>query len=145
VSRRGYLAFDVGTRKIGVAFGQRITGTAQEVTRLRAHHGAPDWPALDRIVEEWQPQAFVVGMPRSADGREGPVARLARGLGKQLTHRYARPVHYVDEHLTSVEAAHRLAASGASRSRRERSRDAVAARLILESFLGEHHEGPAVR
>ena len=135
----GYLALDVGTRKIGIAFGQRVTGSAQALTRLPAQNGVPDWNALDRLVQEWRPRAFVIGLPRLADGREGSVARLARRLGALLNVRYARPVHYADERLTSAEAAHRLAASGAPRRRRERDRDAVAAQLILESFLDRIH------
>jgi putative Holliday junction resolvase len=133
--RTGFLALDVGTRKIGIAFGQPLTGTAQALTSVPMRQGEPDWAALDRVVQEWIPAAFVLGLPRTADGREGAVARLARRLGARLVERYARPVHYADERLTSAEAAHRMAASGASRRRRERNRDAIAAQLILESFL----------
>lgn len=139
----GFLAFDVGTRKIGIAFGQRVTGSAQALARLPARHGSTDWPALDRLVAEWQPEAFVIGLPRMADGREGPVARLARRFGRQLTERYALAVHYMDERLTSVEAAQRLATAAAPRRQRERNRDAVAAQLILESFLGNHERSAA--
>lgn len=139
MSREGFLAFDVGTRKIGIAFGQRVTGTAQALMRLPAQHGVPDWNALDRLVREWRPEAFVIGLPRQADGREGSVAKLARRFGTQLAARYARPVHYADERLTSAEAAHLLAASPATRRRREHDRDAVAAQLILESFLDRTH------
>lgn len=144
MNSRGCLALDVGARKIGIAFGQQVTGTAQALTSVPMRHGVPDWPALDRLVREWNPEAFVLGLPRMADGREGVVARLARRLGAQLAARYDRSVQYANEHLTSVEAAHRLAASGASRQRREQARDAVAAKLILEQFFA-HDERAAAR
>ena len=108
------LAFDVGTRVIGVAIGNRLSGSARALTTL-----APDdWPRLDALVAEWRPDAFVVGLPLTLDGGEQAMSKRARAFATQLERRYPRPVHLVDERNTSREAARRFAqqrASGAAK------------------------------
>ena len=64
------LAFDYGTPRIGVAYGQTLTGTAQAVGVLRARDGVPDWQDVAALIERWQPDAFVIGLPFNLDGSE---------------------------------------------------------------------------
>ena len=104
------LAFDVGTRVIGVAIGNRLSGSARALTTL-----APDdWARLDALVAEWRPDALVVGLPLTLDGAEQPMSRRARAFATQLEQRYQRPTHLVDERNTSREAARRIAGMGVS-------------------------------
>ena len=67
------LGFDYGTQRIGVAFGQSLTGTAQRVCVLKARDGIPDWAQIEALIEEWRPSLFVVGIPYNLDGGESAL------------------------------------------------------------------------
>ena len=128
------LAFDVGTRVIGVAIGNRLSGSARALTTL----AADDWTRLDALVAEWRPDAFVVGLPLTLEGGEQAMSRRARAFATQLEQRYRRPTHLVDERNTSREAARRFAqrrASGTARRKDGAQIDALAAAIILEAWL----------
>jgi putative Holliday junction resolvase len=127
------LAFDYGEKHIGVAVGQTLTGTANPLESVRVTSSKPDWSAISRIVETWQPDALVVGLPLNMDGSEQTVTKRARRFGNQLLGRYRLPVHLVDERLTTREARDRLAAEG----RPGGVDHPVAAQVILESWLNE--------
>ena len=135
----GYvLAFDVGTRMIGVAIGHPITGSARALTTIAVSHARIDWTAIDILIKEWEPEAFVIGLPLALDGSEQPMTRYARAFGKQLRQRYARSVHESDERFTSKEAARRFArqrAQGTAKRKHGADIDALAAQIILESWL----------
>jgi len=80
---RGYvLGFDYGLRRIGVAVGQSATRTASIVQTV-AHRQEPDWTTLDRIIDEWKPVTFVVGLPLNLDGGETDMSRAARRFGQR--------------------------------------------------------------
>jgi putative holliday junction resolvase len=129
------LGFDYGTAKIGVAVGQTLTATASPLVTLRAVQQRPDWDAIGRLITEWQPAALVVGLPFNMDDSEAEVAPRARRFAHQLEGRYRLPVHLVDERLTSKEAAHQLG----RKPKRIEELDALAAKLILETWLSEPH------
>lgn len=134
------LGFDVGMRRIGVAVGNTVSGSAREVGVLDVHAAGPDWPALDRWVREWRPDALVVGDPATLDGGDQPIRQHARGFARQLARRYGLPVQQVDERRSSIEAARRFAAGRAAGARRRRDAatlDALAAVVILERWLSE--------
>ena len=135
---RTLLGFDFGTRRIGVAVGQEVTGTARALTTLRCPNGAVDWPAISRLIEEWQPDALVVGVPLHMDGAEQEMTRAARRFGNRLHGRYNLPVFTVDERLTSDEAERLLAETGRSAGDKE-AIDALAAQLILQTWLEQQH------
>jgi len=128
------LGFDYGPAKIGVAVGQTLTGTATPLTTLRAVKQRPDWAAIGRLIESWRPDRLVVGLPLNMDDSEAPVAAGARRFARQLEGRYRLPVALVDERLTSRGA--REAARG--RPKKIEELDALAAKLILETWLSEH-------
>ena len=120
------MAFDFGTTRVGVAIGQRITGTATPLSVIAARDGIPDWVVIDRLVEEWQPEELVVGLPINMDGTESDMSVAAEKFSRRLHGRYHKPVHLMDERLSTFEA----------RSFDEPEQvDAIAARLILESWL----------
>lgn len=141
-----FLAFDFGERRIGVAVGQSVTGTASPLATVRVGGGEPDWASIDGIVAAWRPDALVVGEPLHLDGRPQPMTRRARRFGHALRRRFGLPVHPADERLTTVEARAELAERGAFRGsgggrRRHELDHPIAARIILESWLGERRSG----
>ena len=140
-----FLGFDYGERRIGVAVGQSVTGTARPLSTVRVRGGEPDWAAIEGIVAAWKPDGLVVGDPLHLDGRPQTMTRRARRFGHALRNRFGLTVHSADERLTTVEARAELAEQGAFRgsgARRAHEIDhPVAARIILESWLGERRRG----
>ena len=135
-SRRGtVLAFDFGTRRIGVAVGDFETGIAHPLETIAALDNRARFIAIERMVSEWRPVQFVVGAPSRADGSEHPVGRLARGFARRLAGRFRVPTDVVDEHLTSFEAEHDLRVAGARGARLRARLDPVAAQRILETYF----------
>ncbi|HET7369789.1 MAG TPA: Holliday junction resolvase RuvX [Gammaproteobacteria bacterium] len=133
------LAFDFGLRRIGVAVGQTLTQTAGGLGIVAAHDGEPDWKAVERLADEWHPQALVVGIPYNADGSEQPITERAREFAQTLGERLGLPVHLVDERLSShaAEAELKTERQAGRRRLRKGDIDSRAARLILESWLRE--------
>ena len=133
------LSFDYGRRRIGVAVGQRITGSASPLGV--AHNGAagPDWQRIGRWISEWQPDQLVVGMPYNADGSRAQLAADVESFSDALS-RYGLPVGHVDERYSSIEAAEQLRRSRAAGTRgrvRRETVDAAAAVLIAERWMRE--------
>lgn len=138
---RTLLAFDYGRRRIGVAVGQELTGSATALETLPARDGQPDWDSVTRLIKEWQPNACVIGLPVNMDGTEHELAPLVRRFGNRLHGRYNLPIYFIDERLSSHEAEQRLR-EGQTRGRvRKEDIDREAARLILLSFLERKPEG----
>jgi putative Holliday junction resolvase len=132
------LAFDFGTRKIGVAVGQALTHSATPLTALHARGGQPDWQGIEKVVQEWRPDALVVGLPANMDGSPHHMTHAARNFARQLEKRFSLPVHLVDERLSSNEARRRHAQQRADGSRRRGRRgdlDTLAAAIILETWF----------
>ena len=141
---RTLLAFDYGTKRIGVAVGQELTRTATPITTLNNTATSIDWNAIDQLVSEWRPNAMVVGLPLNADGSEHAISRAAKQFGNQLQARYNLPVYWVDERLTSMEAESMIAASRTGRKSKSKDQtrvkaevDKTAAKLILESWFNQ--------
>lgn len=138
-ARDNALVFDFGTRRIGVATAHRIASTASALTTLPARDGTPDWPALDALVGEWQPQVLVIGLPRNADGTDSDMTARAKGFAAMLAARYRLPAEMVDERFTSTEAEELLRErrrSGVMTRRvREGDVDSLAAQLIAETWV----------
>ena len=133
-----FLAFDFGHKRIGVAVGDRITGTARPLPTVLSAT-APDWAALLRVVSEWKPEALVVGLPLNEDGSEQPITTAARKFATDLAARSKLPVHLADERFSSRAAddALRDARSSGRMTRRVRKgdRDGEAARVIMEQWM----------
>jgi len=129
------LGFDYGTRQIGVAVGQVITGQARELCILKARDGVPDWQKVEALLREWQPDALVVGLPLNMDGTPSEMSERAEKFARRLNGRFNLPVHTHDERLTSYEAKGMVIAQGGSRDFGANSVDGLAAQLILESWM----------
>ncbi|HEX2010941.1 MAG TPA: Holliday junction resolvase RuvX [Roseateles sp.] len=121
------LAFDFGSKRVGVATGSRFTGNA-EALRSIALEGEARFQAIAKLIQEWQPEALVIGVPFHPDGAEHEITQRARRFGRQLKSRFRLAVYEVDERYTSVEAE----------SQGARDVDSASAALILEQFFREH-------
>jgi len=130
------LGFDYGTAKIGVAVGQTLTGTANPLETLRAVRNKPDWQNIERLIETWQPEALVVGLPFQMDDKEAEIADRAKRFSRQLSGRFGLQVHLVDERLTSREACNQAG----KHVKRIEQLDAIAATLILETWLSDRKQ-----
>ena len=133
------LAFDFGTRRIGVAVGQTLTRSASAAGTLAAIAGSPDWPAVDTCIARWAPRRLLVGLPYNMDGSETTSTAACRAFGDELARRCGLPVEFVDERLTSAAAYDELRSERRSGVRARRIRpediDANAARLILATWM----------
>ncbi len=130
------LGFDFGSRRIGVAVGQRITGTASALTTLAARDGQPDWDQVSKLLETWQPQALVVGQPLQLDGSRSDITAAAERFARRLEGRYRLPVYLCDERLSSHAAEHWSDTRGTPSG----GLDAAAAQIILQDWLDSHGE-----
>ena len=137
VAARTLLCFDYGLKRIGVAVGQELTGTASALTTVAARDGKPDWDAISRLFEEWRPDAVVVGLPLNMDGTDHELSRRARRFGNQLHGRYNLPAHLIDERLSSLEAESLLKGGLRQKARHKEDIDKLAAQVILETWLAE--------
>lgn len=132
------LGFDVGARRIGVAVGSAFGHGARALAVVDVHGRGPDWPAIDRLRNEWRPDGFVVGDPMTLEGGDQPIRARAHTFARELHARYRLPVVLVDERTSSIEAAQRFAGERAQGRRRRRDAevlDAVAAAIIVERWL----------
>ncbi|HEY5700965.1 MAG TPA: Holliday junction resolvase RuvX [Gammaproteobacteria bacterium] len=125
------LAFDFGLKRIGVAVGQTLTGTATPLEIVSVKNNRPDWAVIARLVETWSPDALVVGLPLNMDGSEQEMTNHARRFSRRLNGRFNLPVHLADERLSTREAKSRMVENSAAAD----SADAVAAQVILEGWL----------
>lgn len=131
------LAFDFGTKRIGVAVGDLETRLAHPLATLNHADNRSRFAAVERLLSEWHPVALVVGLPAHADGAPHPVAQLARRFGQRLQGRFGIPTRYVDERLTSRDAESTLRGVGAGGARLRAAVDAVAAQRILEDWFAD--------
>ncbi len=122
------LGFDVGARRIGVAVGNGMTGSARAVAVIDVHAAGPDWAHADRLLREWRPDGLVVGDPMTLDGGDQPIRKLARVFAQTLRQRFF--------------AAAR--AEGRSKRRDAEALDAVAAAVIVERWLASPQLAQAV-
>lgn len=140
--QRTLLGFDFGTKRIGIAIAQEVTGTANPLTTITAVKHKPDWDSISKIIKEWQPDLLIVGLPLHMDGTEQAMTQAARLFSNQLNGRYQIPIALMDERLSSNEAESILSEQSSSRSLFRGSLfpdkaqiDMISAQLILQSWM----------
>jgi putative Holliday junction resolvase len=137
------LAFDFGLRRIGIAAGDTLTGTAAPRPAALMTRTGPDWQGIAREIDALKPRRLIVGAPYNVDGTPGALAPAARRFANELERRFGLPVSMVDERWSSLEAGAALKARRAGGRRRIRREDvdSAAAAVILERWLaGESGE-----
>ncbi|HTN50071.1 MAG TPA: Holliday junction resolvase RuvX [Burkholderiaceae bacterium] len=119
------LAFDFGRHRTGVAIANGVTRAARPLTTIEAESEAARWGAIAALVNEWKPDAFVVGVPRHPDGTAHELTARCERFARQLEGRFGRRVARVDERYSSAVSA------------RATDIDAEAATVILQQWLDE--------
>ncbi|MEY3864036.1 MAG: hypothetical protein RL183_922 [Pseudomonadota bacterium] len=117
------LAFDFGEKRIGVAVGNTITKTAEALKIIQEKNQDEKFKAIEALIQEWQPELLVVGLPTHPDGAEHEMTQKAKRFGNQLHGRFQKEVVWVDERYTSVSV--------------QDGNDALAAQLILQQYLDQ--------
>ena len=120
-----FLALDFGLKRTGFAYGTRLLQRAQGLNTLVAHGKQKRLSGVAFLIQQWQPDALVLGIPTYPDGQAHEMTTHAKNFAKQLRGRFKLPVFEVDERYSSVEAQ----AQGAN------DLDMGAAVIILEQFL----------
>jgi len=136
-ANRPLLAFDFGEARLGVAVGYEKTGMVHPLVTLRVKDDQPDWTQLEKLLDEWNPAALIVGLPLNMDGSDNPMTQKARKFGNRLNGRYNLPVHMVDERLTTRIASEALAETGLASRKQKAVIDQLAAQHILQTYLSQ--------
>jgi putative Holliday junction resolvase len=129
------LCFDFGTKTIGIAVGQTLTATANALTELKAKDGTPDWNAVKKVIDDWQPDLLVVGLPLNMDGSTSELSQRADKFARRLHGRFGLPYEMADERLSSFEAKGEIIAASGSRDFKQKGVDSLAAKIILEGWF----------
>ncbi|MCK5431546.1 MAG: Holliday junction resolvase RuvX [Gammaproteobacteria bacterium] len=129
---KSLLCFDFGTKRIGVAVGQTITQTATPLQTITNKNNRPDWNNIEQLIDEWQPDALVVGLPLNMMDEVQEMTIASEKFMRQLHGRFHLPVYSIDERLSSFEATQRTG--------KTTDIDPVAAQAILETWLAENYE-----
>ena len=130
------LAFDYGTQRIGVAYGQSLSATAEPVTVLKARDGVPKWEQIAALIAEWQPDLFVVGLPYNLDGSDSELLKRANKFANRLNGRFHKPSYGMDERLSSKAAIEKVVDENGGAKKRA-AIDDIAAQIILENWFAE--------
>lgn len=129
------MAFDFGLKRIGVAFGNSLTKTAQGVGVVDTDEEKSRFNQIEALIQAWQPEALVVGVPLGTDGEPGELTRRCERFARQLQGRFDLPCATVDERYTSAIVQSCL---GGHSSQTQKGRvDMGSACLILEQFFLE--------
>ena len=126
------LCFDFGSKHIGVAVGQTVTGTASPLVTIDSHNDRPDWEKIASVITDWRPDAIVVGIPLTMHGTPQEMTEDAEKFARQLEGRFHIPVYGMDERLSTFEARERAGGNA--------KLDAVAAQAILESWMHDNRD-----
>ncbi len=132
------LGIDLGSKRVGIAVGDTDIGVATPSDVLERDPARPLEARLGELVEQWEVEVVVVGLPRSLDGSQGPAERRARDEAEVLASSLDVPVELHDERLSTVTAQSSLHAAGVDTRRGRKVVDAVAASVILQSWLDVH-------
>jgi putative holliday junction resolvase len=123
------IAFDYGTRRVGVAVGNSVTRAGQALKTITAANADALFKEIERLLAEWQPNQLVVGLPTHPDGAEHEMTAKSRRFGNQLHGRFNLPVDWVDERYSSVVLE--------NDADMHDNLDAHSAALILEQYFAE--------
>ncbi|TLX46274.1 Holliday junction resolvase RuvX [Pseudoalteromonas phenolica] len=135
IGQRTVMGFDFGTKSIGIAVGQEITGTANSVGAVKARDGIPNWDEIATHIDDWKPDLLVVGLPLNMDGTNQQVTFQAKKFANRLHNNFKLQVETQDERLTTTDAKARLFEQGGYRNLGKSNVDGMSAVIILESFF----------
>lgn len=128
------MAFDFGTQKMGMAVGQSLIESSNPLALFPMRDGIPNWDNLLKIVKQYQPNLFLVGLPLNMDDTESELSARARKFARRLRHQTNIETLMVDERLTTREARDELEHYQATGRGKNISADSMAAALFIESW-----------
>lgn len=129
------MSFDFGEKRIGVAVGETILKLAHPLITIHAEENAIKFAQIATLIQEWQPQLLIVGLPMHLDGEAHLLTQLAKKFAQRLEGRFNLPVIMIDERLSSAEAAQSLRESSIYGQQQKAMIDQVAAQTILQSYF----------
>lgn len=137
------LALDIGDKRTGVAVSDPSRTVATPLTVLDTSQQSRHGSELARLVEDYEIETVIVGLPLTLEGEVGQQARHVQALAAKMARFLRVPVEYVDERLSSAEAKKRMRESGETERTMRGRLDMVAAAVVLQAYLdGLHHAGP---
>lgn len=131
------LGIDYGHKRIGIASGQTITGSASPITTLNQLKGLPDWEAIEELIGQWKPQALIVGMPYYLDGKENDMTKAVDAFCLELEQRFPLPIFKINEALSSYEAEQMLKENTKIGKHNKHEIDKMAAAIIVQNWLDQ--------
>ena len=136
------LGIDYGFKRIGLATGQTITSSTSALDTISNSRQQTNWPALNKVIEEWRPDAFAIGIPLNKHGSDHDVSKAVRLFAEQLEQQHSKIVYFQDERMSSSEAEHILSQQRATGARKKKVQkediDKLAAELILQRWLDQN-------
>ena len=132
------IGFDYGKKRTGIASGQTITNTATPLITLNQIEGNPDWQGIQQQIEDWQPDALILGVPYQLDGTASTMTKAALHFGDCLRKRFDLPLYEINEALSSYEAEDTLKKSKKITQHNKGEVDKMAAAVIVQSWLDQH-------
>mgnify|MGYP003555783559 FL=1 len=135
------MAFDFGTRRIGIAVGNSLLRRANPLTTIDEEKTEERFAAIAALLDEWRPDALVVGLPSNDDGTPHELTALCRRFANRLKGRFDLPTILVDERYTSLAASAQLDEQGIHGRKQKALLDQYAAQQILQAYFDEPAAG----
>lgn len=129
------MALDIGEKRIGVAVSDPGERVASPIAVLPANEVAQKAPSFRRLLEDWEPELLLCGLPRTLSGEEGPQAKRVRAFAEQVSRTTGLPLEFSDERLSSQEAKRSLREKGLSERDMRGKVDMIAASVFLQAWL----------
>lgn len=134
------LALDLGQKRVGVAVSDELRITVRRLPLLRRTNWKQLLGAVADLLQSFDAQALVIGLPLNLDGTEGPAAMEARRLARNFELSLQVPVYLQDERLSSIEAEETLRAAGRSQAELLQDLDSESAAIILRDFISKPYD-----
>ena len=136
-----FLAFDFGTKRIGIAIGNTLLRRAKPLTTISDEKTEARFNKIATLLAEWQPSALVVGLPCNDDGTPHELTALCRRFANRLKGRFNLPTILLDERYTSLAASAQLNEEGIHGMKQKALVDQYAAQQILQAYFDEPQAG----
>lgn len=138
------LAFDFGSKRIGIAVGNTLLRRASPLTTIGEEKTDARFARIAALLKEWQPDALVVGLPANDDGTPHALTALCRRFANRLKGRFKLPTILLDERYTSLAASAQLDEEGIHGMKQKSLIDQYAAQQILQAYFDEPAAGQLV-
>ena len=131
------MALDIGEKRIGIAISDPKERVASPLVVLDAVQVERGEKPFTRLLEDWEPELFLCGLPLTLNGEEGPQAQRVRKVAQEISARFLIPIEFIDERLSSREAKRILREEGLSEREMRGKIDMIAANVFLQAWLDE--------